>query len=250
MKMAIIWNMENLKILGDKGGNAHKNIQRAQVIQERLQYDRKHNRQGEFKVGDEVWYANSKRDTRKCDKLATRKFALVLVTKVYVIKKKTYLLTGLKLKFQSVMLMKVKWPNTEYLVSSLRGVCLVELRKEKTAWIFRNGKGSIIPDAYGETSETHAYRSAGSCRYVVCYCNILYSYKIDILYSFTAIEIDYSLNGALFLNFVDSFQYWESYGETWETLHVEGQDHGTEVNSIIVRWLCKCAVVEGPCCAI
>ena len=41
--------MENLKILGDKRSNAHKNIQQAQATQKR-QYDRKHNRQGEFKV--------------------------------------------------------------------------------------------------------------------------------------------------------------------------------------------------------
>ena len=58
--------MVNSKLLGEKRSDASVNTHLAQATQKR-QYDRKHFRQEEFVVGDEVWYANSRRDTRKGD---------------------------------------------------------------------------------------------------------------------------------------------------------------------------------------
>ena len=72
--------------------DACENIHIAQATQKR-QYDRKHCRQEEFVVGDEVWYANSRRDTRKGDKLSTKRLGPVLVAKACG--KNTYKLIGL-----------------------------------------------------------------------------------------------------------------------------------------------------------
>ena len=63
--------MVSSKLLSEKCSDACVNIHIAQVTQKR-QYDRKHCRLEEFVVGDEVWYANSRRDTRKGDKLSCR----------------------------------------------------------------------------------------------------------------------------------------------------------------------------------
>ena len=62
--------MVSSKLIGEKRSDACEKIHIAQATQKR-QYDRKHCRQEEFVVGDEVWYANSRQDTRKGDKLST-----------------------------------------------------------------------------------------------------------------------------------------------------------------------------------
>ena len=84
--------MVNSKLLGEKRSDACENIHIAQVTQKR-QYDRKHCRQEEFVVGDKVWYANSRQDTRKGDKLSTKRLGPVFVAEACG--KNTYKLIGL-----------------------------------------------------------------------------------------------------------------------------------------------------------
>ena len=94
--------------------DAHKNIRQAQATQKR-QYDRKHGRQAEFRVGDEVWYM---RDTRKGDKLSTKKLGPVCIAKICG--KNTYQLIGLKVKFYADQLVKLKRGNTVDTVSTTK----------------------------------------------------------------------------------------------------------------------------------
>ena len=97
--------MVSSKLIGEKRSDACEKIHIAQATQKR-QYDRKHCRQEEFVVGDEVWYANSRQDTRKGDKLSTKRLGPVFVAKAFG--KNTYKLIGLKRKFHSDQLVKVK----------------------------------------------------------------------------------------------------------------------------------------------
>ena len=105
--------MVNSKLLGEKRSDACENIHIAQATQKR-QYDRKHCRQEEFVVGDEVWYANSRRDTRKGDK----RLGPVFVAEACG--KNTYKLIGLKRKFHSDQLVKVKRAITGDIVPSAK----------------------------------------------------------------------------------------------------------------------------------
>ena len=68
--------------------------------------DRKCSQNVCFKVGDEVWYANSRRDTRKGDKLSMKRLGPVCISKACG--KNTYLLTGLKRRYHSDQLEHVK----------------------------------------------------------------------------------------------------------------------------------------------
>ncbi|KAL5518237.1 hypothetical protein EMCRGX_G003935 [Ephydatia muelleri] len=97
--------MVSSKLIGEKRSDACEKIHIAQATQKR-QYDRKHCRQEEFVVGDEVWYANSRQDTKKGDKLSTKRLGPVFVAKACG--KNTYKLIGLKRKFHSDQLVKVK----------------------------------------------------------------------------------------------------------------------------------------------
>lgn len=63
-------------------------------LHKKRQYDRRCSQNVCFKVGDEVWYANSRRDTRKGDKLSMKRLGPVCISKACG--KNTYLLTGLK----------------------------------------------------------------------------------------------------------------------------------------------------------
>ena len=97
--------VQNLKIVSEKRIDAHKNIKLAQATQKR-QYDRRCSQNVCFKVGDEVWYANSRRDTRKGDKLSMKRLGPVCISKACG--KNTYLLTGLKRRYHSDQLEHVK----------------------------------------------------------------------------------------------------------------------------------------------
>ena len=59
-----------------------------------------------FKVGDELWYANSRRDTRKEDKLSMKMLGLVCTSKACG--ENTYFLSGLKRRYHSDQLEHVK----------------------------------------------------------------------------------------------------------------------------------------------
>ena len=85
--------VKNLEIVDEKRIDALKNIKLAQATQKR-QHDRRCSQKVYFKVGDEVWYANSRRDTRKGDKLSMKRLGPVYISKVCG--KNTNLLTGLK----------------------------------------------------------------------------------------------------------------------------------------------------------
>ena len=71
--------VQNLTIVSEKCIDAHKNIKLAQATQKR-QYDRRCSQNVCFKVGRryEVWYANSRRDTIKGDKLDNRQYCICM----------------------------------------------------------------------------------------------------------------------------------------------------------------------------
>ena len=89
-----------------------------------MQYDGKHCRQETFVVRDKVWYANSRRDTRKGENLSTKRLGPVFVAEACG--KNTYKLIGLTRKFDSDQLVKVKRAITGDIVLSAKtevGMC-------------------------------------------------------------------------------------------------------------------------------